>query len=166
MITIQHLVTNLLSQRWADLLEQKSQRFSALGNAKYPGVYLLAYTNRGLQNQPIDINDVFYVGMSNSDGGVKQRLINFMNGIESGKMHSGGERFFHNYAHGIPFSDFSSINDGKRFYIATLSIPCETRKGRRTAEDLEKMGEVARLEYYVMAHLKRNLGREPELNES
>jgi hypothetical protein len=66
----------------------------------------------------------------------------------------------------MPFSEFSKINDGKRFYVATLSIICETRKAQRTAEDLEKMGEIARLEYYVMAHIKRNLGREPELNES
>jgi hypothetical protein len=158
-------IHQLLSQQWTHLLKQQARRFAALPNAQYPGVYLIAYSGRNLEDQPIVLEDIFYVGMSNSDGGVRERLRGFINGIEKYRSHSGAKRFYKLYAQQQPFSIFSRANGGKQFFVASISIPCEVTKAKRTSDDLRKMGEVARLEYYVLAHIKNILGTEPELNK-
>jgi hypothetical protein len=107
MSQVDHLIAKLLSQKWVDLFDQTAKQFVDLENAKYPGIYLLAYTDKNLANTPIELQDIFYVGMSNSDGGVKQRLANFVSGIERNKNHSGGMRFYRDYAGGLSFSEFS-----------------------------------------------------------
>jgi hypothetical protein len=159
------IIQRLLSRRWTHLLKQHTQHFVALQNAQYPGVYVLAYSDKDLEDQPIELVDIFYVGMSNSDGGVQERLKGFINGIEKYRSHSGGKRFYKLYAQAQPFSIFSQNNGGKQFFVASVSIPCQVTKVKRTPDDLRKMGEVARLEYYVLAHIKSILGTEPALNK-
>lgn len=166
MDNISSLVTTLLAQSWVDLLSQPARRFADLKNGKYPGVYLLAYSEKTLTGAAIVLEDVLYVGMSNSDGGVRQRLASFIYAIEHNKRHSGGNRFYRQYAKAQPFSLFATSNGGKKFYATSLSLECQTRKQSRTATDLEIMGEVARLEYYVIAYIKKHTSMEPALNES
>ena len=155
---MEKLIQRLLSQKWVEL--QTGITFLQDGN--YPGVYLLAYTDKDLKGEDIDLTDIFYVGMSNSRGGVKQRLKQFINGIEKDVPHSAGKRFREEYTNGIPFS---RMKPQKTFFVASISIPCVVEKAKRTPKDLRKMGEVARLEYYVLAHIKEALKREPELNK-
>lgn len=131
-------------------------------NSEFPGVYLLAYTEKNLEDTAVNIKDVFYVGMSNSKGGVFQRLNQFIKGIEKCDLHSAAVRFFREYANNTPFSR-TGIN--KKFYVIFLSIPCKVNKEERSAEDLRKMGEVAKFEYDVLAYIKEKLGKEPELNK-
>ena len=45
-------------------------------------MYLLAYTNKNLKGQRVKPEDIFYVGMTCSVGGLKQRLEQFIRGIE------------------------------------------------------------------------------------
>ncbi len=159
------LIEQLLAQPWRNLLRQHVDRFRALQHAEYPGVYLLAYTDRDLDLQPIELHDIFYVGMSNSDGGVRERLKSFINGIEKYRSHSGGKRFYETYAHRQSFSVFAQTNGGKQFYVASVSIPCQVIKTQRSPDDLRRMGDVAQLEYYVLAYIKDKVGSEPELNK-
>ena len=63
----------LFNKKWTNLLEN----YKDLKNGQYPGVYILAFTTKNLEGKPIKVKDVFYVGMSNSLGGVKQRLRQF-----------------------------------------------------------------------------------------
>ncbi|MES1181953.1 MAG: hypothetical protein ABUL44_04070 [Flavobacterium sp.] len=138
-----------------------------------PGVYLIARTNdseitkRKVKDR---LEDIFYVGMSNSLKGVAGRLNQFKNAIEKGKGHSGGNRFFKDgkYCNGVPFSKFEPKSGKKEeFYVVSLTFKCIVSKESRKVEHLEIMGEICCLEYYLLAHIKHNRkdNQEPELNK-
>lgn len=164
---MEDLVKQLFSKRWSTLLDDHDKSLALYDDPTiiHPGVYIIAYSEKALQNQEIELGDVFYVGMSNSTKGVKGRLKQFVNGIQGEGMHSGGQHFKREYAEMQPFHSFSRANNGKRFFYAFLSIRCQVIKKHRTSNDLRKMGEVACLEYYALAHIKDSLGTEPELNK-
>ena len=152
------LIRSLFSKKWINLQND----LSSLENGEYPGVYLLAYSNEDLEGKSVDLKDVFYVGMSNSHGGVRQRLKRFLYGIENDTSHSAARRFYKEYAESVPFSQ---MKGRKTFYSVSMSVRCVVNKETRTPDDLRKMGDVAALEYYVLAHIKDNLNREPKLNK-
>lgn len=152
-------VETLLSKKWSEF---NLKKIKELEHSCYPGIYLLAYTNKDLEDKKINISDIFYVGMSNSNKGVFQRLNQFFNGITSNQSHSAGRRFFKEYSKNKSYLD---LETKKKFFVVFLSIPCKVNKSERTAEDLRKMGEVAKLEYDILAHIKERLGKEPELNK-
>ena len=149
------LLRRLLSKRWAYLHKD----LSAAEEGQYPGVYILAYSKKDLKDKPIRIRDIFYVGMSHA--GVVKRLGRFIKGLEENKYHSAAKRFFRTYGMGSPFSQ---LRRKKTFFFASVSVPCNVVKTSRTPLDLRKMGEVAKCEFYVLAHIKEKRRREPKLN--
>lgn len=153
------IVSELLNRRWVTLDDKNIDK---LKDARCPGVYVLAYSDKNMMGKEIKIKDIFYVGMSNSKGGVKQRLKQFLTGIEKNTNHSAGMRFLKEHANGVPWSKFKKRNT---FYVASFSIPCEVSKDKRTADDLRTMGIVAKLEYDVLAFIKEKTGEEPKLNK-
>jgi hypothetical protein len=148
----------LFSSTWQELRDD----ISGCKGVRFPGVYLLAYSKRDLVGKKISLEDVFYIGMSNSIGGVEQRIYQFLSAIEGNRRHSGGNRFFSDYCGEKPFS---KRRNRKKFYFAYVTIPCEVRKKYRKGKDLRKMGEVARLEYYALAFVNDSTRSEPELNK-
>jgi hypothetical protein len=125
-----------------------------------PGVYVLAYAHEKLENKRVKPEDVFYVGVSTTC--LRKRLKQFSDGLDEYGHHSGAMRFYKRWAGGRRFSRL----DGKgTFYVATASMECQTRKGLRTPRNLEDLGLVAALEFYVLAHIKRELDLEPPLNK-
>lgn len=154
-----NFVSKLLNQRWVKL---DYENLIKQQGAQYSGVYILAYSDKNLMGKEIKIKDIFYVGMSNSKGGVKQRLKQFLNGIEKNRLHSAAMRFFKEHANEVRWSEFK---ERKTFYVASISIPCEVSKDKRTADDLKTMGIVAKLEYDVLAFIKEKTGEEPKLNK-
>jgi hypothetical protein len=156
-IRMQSLAHRLFSQTWADL----HRDISRLPGAQHAGVYLLAYSDEPLAGRHVDLHDVLYVGMSNSKGGIRRRLWQFIRTIEGPGKHRGGRRFLKEYAHGTPYSQ---LEGRKTFFVAWLPIPCEVREGHRAEMDLRLMGDVAALEYYVLASIKAATGQEPALN--
>ena len=156
----------LFQKKWENLYEYLDQN----KGCKFPGVYILAYTPKDLKkDEKIKHKDVFYVGMSNSQGGVNQRLREFKRAIEGKGSHSGGNRFYREWMKGKPFSQ----HKGKeKFFVAMVTIPCNVHKNKtkknsktRTPKDLRKMGEVAKLEYDVLSDVLKKTGKEPDLNE-
>jgi hypothetical protein len=123
-------------------------------------VYVLAYSDENLEGEQVKEEKIFYVGMSHA--GIRQRLRQFIKGIEDGKHHSGAGRFFKVYADHVPYSQ---LPNKRAFFVASVAIPCVVNKRERTPEDLRRMGEVARLEFLVLAHIKEKLHTEPELNK-
>jgi hypothetical protein len=152
------LIAELRAQRWHCLHGD----LACLEHGQCPGVYLLAYSDQDLEGQPIDLQDVLYVGMSNSQGGVKRRVGSFVRALDGKKArHVAGKRFRSEYLGGRPYSQ---VADRKRFYVSWVTVPCEAGKPERTPADLRAMGDVAALEYYVLAHIREEFGREPRLN--
>jgi hypothetical protein len=153
---MQTLIKNLLSQKWTNL----HANYPNLEDGEYPGGYLLAYSDQNLEGKQVKEEEIFYVGMTHA--GITKRLSQFVQGIEVGRGHSGANRFFTDYANRVPYSQ---LPNRKNFFVACVTIPCVVNKRTRTPDHLRKMGEVARLEFYVLAHVKEKLQAEPELNK-
>jgi hypothetical protein len=156
---MEQLVGRLLSQKWIAFMTDRP----SIEKGEYPGVYLLAFGQKYLQGKDIDLSDVFYVGMSNARGGLNQRLRQFADAIEArnGK-HSAGTRFLKKWCNGTPYSKLALR---ERFYVTAITIPCQVKKKKREPENLRTMGDVAALEYYVLAKVKEASNREPQLNK-
>lgn len=149
------LLKKLLTQKWAHL----HREYAKAEGGSYPGVYILAYSKEPLEDKPVRVREIYYVGMSHA--GVSKRLGRFVAGLEANKYHSAARRFFRTVARGVPFTRFKNR---KTFYFASISVPCVVEKRLRTPADLRKMGEVAKCEFIVLAHVHEILGHEPELN--
>jgi len=154
-------VKDLFATRWRVL---HAEGWADDATLRYPGVYLLAYTAKDIAGQKIRIDDVYYVGMSNSAGGVRARLRQFKSALEKGCGHSAGN---HCFAQNRSRA-FSGLRGKKAFFFTSLCVPCSGLKSSGTPEDFRKMGFVACLEYYAIAHvLAHGAARKvPPLNRS
>ena len=54
-------IKDLFDKTWTNLLKN----YKKLENNQYLGVYILAYSNKDLEEKSIKVEDIFYVGMSN-----------------------------------------------------------------------------------------------------
>jgi hypothetical protein len=157
---IERQVSRLLATRWTDLHEDQALARSDL---RFPGVYMLAYTAAPRINGSIVMmKDIFYIGMSNSAGGVRQRLNQFKAGIVKNTFHSGAMRFYREYSGGKPFSRTKSR---RKLYFSALTFECESNKGLAQPDDLRLMGQINCLEYYAIAHIAERTGKKPALNK-
>jgi hypothetical protein len=152
------MVSKLFRLRWVAL----DADALAESDLIYPGVYLLAFTSRKVAGSRVKPNQVLYAGMSNSAGGVRARLKQFIKGVENNGLHSGAMRFFREYCGGKPFSQ---LKTRKRFYVASLTIECKSDKVDAMPDDLRVMGHVACLEYYAIARIAQKTGKKPALNK-
>jgi len=82
------LLAGLLATKWLRLHGD----YTKLADCEYPGVYVLAYKDEDLVGQTIGEQDIYYVGVSHV--GVRNRLKQFIMGLEDGGHHSAAKRFF------------------------------------------------------------------------
>ena len=148
----------ILNKKWKPLLES----FKNIEDGNYPGIYLLAFTDKNLEGEIVKPSDIFYVGMSNARKGITSRIQQFINGIEKNGSHSAGMRFYKENSKSIPFSKCSHL---EKFYIVSLAFKCDVNKATRTPNDLRIMGDICQLEYYLLAHIKEITNEEPKLNK-
>jgi hypothetical protein len=127
-----------------------------------PGVYLLAYSTKQLSGRPVKPHDVFYVGMSNSAGGLRQRFRQFQSSLEGGNGHGPAYRFYEKCAKERPYSRLRTKN---RFFFAALAVSCESNKSKARPHDFLIMGQVASLEYEAIERVLRSTRRLPRLND-
>ncbi len=153
---IDELLKDLFASTWLRLHDD----YAKLADSGYPGVYVLAYTDEDLVGRRVNEQDIYYVGVSHV--GVRKRLRQFIIGLEDGGHHSGAKRFFFDVAKQIPYSKFAGR---KAFFVSSVSVPCTYLKNGRTPLDLQKLGVVAELEWYVLAYVKEKVGSEPWLNK-
>jgi hypothetical protein len=162
---VNRLLEGLFANTWVRLDDDSVK----LPDLHYPGVYVLAYPDENLlqrtmkeelTGQPVREEDIFYVGVSHA--GVRKRLRQFTDGLEDGGHHSGAKRFFQIVAKRTPYSGFAAR---KPFFVASVSVPCISKKDDRTALDIRKLGIVAQLEWYVLAQVKEKTHSEPWLNK-
>jgi hypothetical protein len=152
------LVDEVFHQHWTRF--EINGNGAVLNDGGYPGVYVLAYTASELEGKRVREKDIYYVGMSLV--GVRTRLGQFRAGLLDGHHHCAAKHFFFDENRGKPFDEATSQ---KKFFVATVSIPCRFRKQERTPADLQKLGTVAALEFHVLARVKEKQGKEPPLNK-
>lgn len=151
-------IQQILNKKWKPLLEH----YKNIEDGYYPGIYLLAFTDKKLDNEIVKPSDIFYVGMSNARKGISSRIKQFINGIEKNGSHSAGMRFFKENSKG---NAYSKCNHLENFYMVSLAFKCDVNKETRTPNDLKIMGVICQLEYYLLAHIKEITGSEPKLNK-
>ena len=135
--------------KWANRCDFKSK--------EQPGVYMLAITRENLEGKYPDFNDVVYIGMTNSQGGLTSRWKQFHDSINGKNQHSGGNRVYkelHLYKQWK-----------KKLFVCACPLKCETRKDMRCPSDLIRMGRVAFWEYEALSRYKKETGKEPHFNK-
>lgn len=157
--TVGEVLSRLFSGKWTKL--DPDLEISAREGGEYPGIYAIAYSDENLEGRRVDERDIFYIGMSNH-AGLKNRLAQFVLGLEDGSHHSAAMRFFKKLAQG---KRYSQLNPRKDFFFVWAPVPCVTAKRERKPRDLRKMGIVAAAELYALARTRQKTGREPELNK-
>jgi hypothetical protein len=126
-----------------------------LEGVKYPGLYALAYSTQSIAGKPFSWrNEIMYVGMTNSALGLKGRLKQFNNTIVGKTGHGGADRVRYKYPN---YNDLV-----KRLYVAVSPFKCDATSNQ--PNDLRKMGEVAKFEYFCFAHFVEKFGQLPEFN--
>lgn len=151
-------IQQILGKKWKPLLENCKN----IEEGNYPGIYLLAFSDRNLEGEVVKPSDIFYVGMSNARKGLTSRVQQFINGIEKTGSHSAGMRFYKENSKGIAFSECNHL---EKFYIISSTFKCDVNKLSRTPNDLRIMGDICRLEYYLLAYIKEVTNTEPNLNK-
>jgi len=151
-------IRKILNKKWKPLLDS----YKNIEDGNYPGIYLLAFTDKNIEGEKVKPSDIYYVGMSNARKGLKSRVKQFLNGIEKNGSHSAGMRFYKENSNGIAFSE--SIHKEK-FYVVTSTFKCDVHKLTRTPNDLRIMGDICKLEYDIIAHIKEVTNEEPKLNK-
>lgn len=126
-----------------------------LDGLKYPGIYCIAVSNKSLTKFSF-IPELEYIGMTNSKGGLKSRLMQFDSTIKKKRTnHGGADRFLYQY------ENYDEVKDN--LYVATRSFKCNNKNP--LPKDLRIMGEVTKCEYDCWAIYIENNGRYPKFND-
>jgi len=123
---------------------------------KNPGIYVLTISERDISNQPFSwLDEIVYIGMTNSIGGLKGRLQQFDNTINGKTGHGGADRV--RYRH----KNYTELSI--RLFVSVMPVPCNVKSNH--PDDLLKMGEVAMLEYVCFAEYAHKFGHLPQFND-
>lgn len=124
---------------------------------KYPGIYSIAVSIENIEGLEFEmIEDIEYIGMTNSNGGLKSRMSQFDSTIKRIRLHHGGaHRFIGKYW------NYADVKD--RLYVSVCSFECGNNKSN--IEDLIAMGEVAKAEYIFWVDYLKKHGRYPIFND-
>lgn len=144
-------IPRLYFGRWVAWQDRNS-----IDGAEYPGVYLLATSQRNLEGKKADVGQAAYIGMTNNKKGLKVRWSQFNHGIQGGGRHSGGDLMFRTLGHYETWD--------KRLYVAACPVECDPVNP--SPSDYLLMGAVAYLEYKAFAIFlkKRPKLRKPRFN--
>lgn len=130
-----------------------------LENLQYPGVYILAYSKPDLTGKAFSwIEEIVYVGMTNSAGGLNGRLKQFDNTIKNKRGHGGAERFNYEY-------DPRKNVLRRLLYVAVAPFKCTVVGDPPEPKDLIIMGDVAKAEYEGFARYVEAFKRLPKYND-
>ncbi len=114
---------------------------TSIRNSEYPGVYMMAISNKDLAGQIPQYADVSYIGMTNSHKGLQGRWYQFYRSIQGKSGHSGGNTVFRELGH------YETWNGA--LYVCALPVICNPIYP--SVKDLIDMGTVAFLEYDAFA---------------
>jgi len=109
---------------------------------KFPGVYVIALSEKNLASTPFEWSEeIIYIGMTNSKGGLKSRLQQFENTIKGKSGHGGAERVRHKHG------DYNLLVPG--LFVPVNYTECDVSSNK--SSDLQLMGKVAQQEYECFA---------------
>lgn len=125
----------------------------------FPGVYVLAITDQSVEDKEFSwLEEIVYVGMTNSIKGLKGRLYQFDRTIKGYTGHGGAKRFRYDY------SDYDILKSN--LFVSARYFQCNNKIYPPKAEDLLVMGDVAKFEYDCIAEYMKHFGRLPKYNDT
>jgi len=131
----------------------------AFEGKNYPGIYALAKSGKNLNGKPFDlIEDIIYFGMTNSLGGINNRLGQLDRTLKGKEGHGGAVRMRSIY-------DYDYAEFTKGLFVSIYPIKCIVSKEHTMPNDQRKMGQVAYLEYECFARYMEKFHRLPEFND-
>lgn len=131
---------------------------SSIANSNFPGVYVIAVTEKDLRHLPVQWPDVAYIGMTQSSSGLINRWRQFDKAIRERAQHSGGNTIRE------MFGAYESWT--QKLFAAAMGVEIDWLE--RTPEDTLKLGWVSYLEYEAFAEFRRHSGsgrRRPAFNK-
>jgi hypothetical protein len=161
---IDNMASRIFSEKW-ETLPPDTRVIARMFKGGMAGVYLLAYPNadKDLSGNRVKSSDVYYIGMTVSKSGLRGRLKGFIRSANGkSRQHSGGVEFFRQNRS----RSYANTYRRRPLFFVTFSIECCTTKSEATANDFYEMGNVACLEYYLVAKVKKAIGKAPPLNRS
>lgn len=127
-----------------------------LENIKLPGIYCIAVSNSNIEGSAFSwLEEINYVGMTNSINGLKGRLKQFDNTIKGKTGHGGADRFMNEYN--------SYDTDVDNIYVAIDTFHCDVKSNE--PEYLIMMGDVAKQEYVCIAEYVKRHEELPKFND-
>jgi hypothetical protein len=126
-----------------------------ISGLKHPGVYVIAHAPEPMVPKAFEWRkEVIYIGMTNSESGLRGRLKQFDNTIIGKTGHGGADRVRYK------FRDYHALTPC--LYVAVAPFECDVTSA--SASDLRTMGDVAQFEYLCFAHFVDRFGQLPEFN--
>ena len=144
------MIPKLRFTRWFPWAKRRE-----IPRCRSPGVYVLAVTRRNLEQMPVSLADVSYVGMSRNRGGLEARWAQCHNSLHGRAGHSGGSTI---YKHLGRYDRWKT-----KLFVAAMPIDCDPRAA--SAKDLIRMGWITFLEYEARALFHRLRKARPRYNK-
>lgn len=132
------------------------QERNNLDNIKLPGIYIIALSDKNIAGKIFSWRkEIIYVGMTNSQGGLKSRLQQFDNTIKGKDGHGGAKR--------VQFKYRNYTKLVQKLYVSVCPFDCNVKSN--LPADLRVMGEVSKYEYECFAVFVEKFKRLPEFND-
>lgn len=129
-----------------------------LPGIRFPGVYVIAMSDENIALTPFTWREeIIYVGMTISKGGLKSRLQQFDNTINGKEGHGGAVRV--RFKH----RDYNML--ASKLFVSVNYNECDVKPNLPKPSDLRLMGSVLQHEYECFAVFAEKFGRWPEFND-
>ncbi len=134
----------------------KWENRNKLNNIKFPSIYIIAISAKNLEGKKFNwIQEINYIGMTNSVAGLKGRLKQFDNTIMGKIGHGGADRFRYEY------NNYDNLV--KNLYVSIRYFECDVKSNK--PKDLKIMGKVAKFEYDCFAEYVQKFKLLPKFND-
>ena len=104
------------------------------------------------------MEEIVYVGMTNSKNGLRGRLNQFNRTIRGNSGHGGAKRFIYDH------SDYEPLKS--KLFISVRYFQCNNKIYPPKPEDLLVMGDVVRFEYECMADYMKHYDKLPKYKDT
>lgn len=129
-----------------------------LDQITYPGVYAIALLEtKDISGQKFEFREeIIYIGMTNSRGGLQSRLRQFDNTIThpNRNEHSAAERVIYKHQENKDLKN--------QLYVSICPFKCDVNSNH--PDDIRTIGDIKQCESYCIAEYKAKWKRYPEFN--
>jgi hypothetical protein len=129
-----------------------------LPGKEFPGVYVIALADEDIASTPFAWREeIIYIGMTISKGGLKSRLQKFDDTINKKEGHGGATRV--RFKH----RDYNVLVS--KLFVSVNYTECDVKPNLPKPSDLRLMGSVLQHEYECFAVFAEKFGWRPEFND-